>query len=99
MAKKRAARNDVDSDARLRAQQELSRNWSGPKSICMCGHHGDGKPSWHTNTFMPGHGRCFHPDCKGCDKFRWKAFTEPYTKALDSLDRRLSKAAAKRKAQ
>jgi hypothetical protein len=44
-----------------------------PKSICTCGHLGDGEGSAHAGPI--GHGRCLVPGC-GCTKFTWLRFTE-----------------------
>ncbi len=45
-----------------------------PKSICQCGHTGDGPNSEHSDTFQEGHGACNECDCV---QFTWKELT-PY---------------------
>lgn len=53
----------------------------GPKSICTCGHTGDGAKAQHTG--FGGHGACFatpldgRNECK-CGQFSWKGWTEEY---------------------
>lgn len=39
----------------------------GPKSMCKCGHAGDGEHSDHAGAI--GHGKCF---CCNCVKFTWQ---------------------------
>ena len=52
----------------------------GPKSICTCGHTGDGIVSQHHNDpFAPGHAECKVKDCL-CAKFTWKEYTTEYKK-------------------
>ena len=59
--------------------------YNGPKSVCRCGHLGDGKSSSHAALrvngvpipVVHGHGECMVPGCD-CKKFTWKAFTESY---------------------
>lgn len=43
-----------------------------PKSICLCGHTGDGPNSAHGGLI--GHGPCLVDDC-ACRKFTWASFT------------------------
>jgi len=53
-----------------------------PKSICTCGHTGDGPKSQHNDgPFNAGHGECLQTrrvpgGTKACDcpQFTWKAF-------------------------
>ena len=58
-----------------------------PKSVCQCGHSGDGPDSDHgsanavTSQLQPGHGKCSVPGCK-CEQFTWSDFTEQYKGAL-----------------
>lgn len=54
--------------------------WSGPKSVCLCGHTGDGDESQHDdNEVALGHGECLV--CK-CEKFTWVAFLPEYQVGL-----------------
>ena len=48
-----------------------------PKSICACGHLGDGPYSDHRDLIQPGHGGCKIPGCS-CVRFSWKRFTKAY---------------------
>lgn len=50
-------------------------NHVGGKSVCVCGHGGDGLPSTHLGCI--GHGPCAVPGC-GCMKFKWKSWTPRY---------------------
>ena len=43
-----------------------------PKSVCRCGHTGDGGNSAHLDTLQKGHGPC--TDCT-CKQFTWQSFT------------------------
>ena len=58
-----------------------------PKSICECGHSGDGESSQHyklkyaAHSSEPGHGYCLVYGCP-CKKFRWKAFLPLYKARL-----------------
>lgn len=45
--------------------------YPAPKSICQCGHNGDGPDSNHGGLL--GHGACNMPGCD-CKKFMWKKF-------------------------
>jgi hypothetical protein len=49
----------------------------GPKSICACGHAGDGIVSAHEDRISPGHGPCKIPGCK-CEQFTWAKITQEY---------------------
>lgn len=48
--------------------------FAGPKSLCQCGHSGDGNNSGHHNTMQAGHGSC--KTCisgkRACVKFSYK---------------------------
>lgn len=69
----------VDEEARRKAKLlEVSQAYVGPKSVCSCGHPGDGagmskdyQTSLHEGLF--GHGECMVNDCK-CQKFQFKSF-------------------------
>lgn len=52
---------------------EMDRLGQGGKSICSCGHLGDGVNSQHQDTFQAGHGRCRMPGCD-CSRFTWVAW-------------------------
>ena len=55
----------------------------GPKSICLCGHTGDGEDSDHGTGFGPGHGACMVSGCN-CFKFSWARFTKKYERFTES---------------
>jgi hypothetical protein len=48
-----------------------------PKSMCQCGHNGDGPDSNHEDSLIPGHGACNMPGCD-CKKFRWAKFNRAF---------------------
>lgn len=54
------------------------------RSICECGHSGDGPDSQHAGFI--GHGPCFHEGCD-CVRFTWKHFTSEFI-ALYALTKR-----------
>jgi hypothetical protein len=56
--------------------------YSGPKSLCTCGHTGDGPCGQHGPTYVEGHGGCIVKGCK-CRRFTWAAFTPEYQALLD----------------
>jgi hypothetical protein len=69
------------------------KNFVGPKSICICGHTGDGENSQHnelytgcpvSDCYRQGKGHCKKCDCE-C--FTWKSFTKKYQNFLDSQKR------------
>lgn len=70
-------------------------NNRGPKSICTCGHSGDGPDSDHgsdneiLSQVCPGHGRCTVPGCE-CERFTWAGF-------LPKFEQQLAKERAKRR--
>jgi hypothetical protein len=66
-----------------------------PKSVCVCGHTGDGKESRHAPTDLgtPGHGKCDEPGCS-CEKFRWSEWTEDYAAVLKYLRANANRRAA-----
>lgn len=52
----------------------------GPKSMCKCGHPGDGIISQHHNSYGglgPGHGACKMVGCD-CQQFTWAEYTEDF---------------------
>lgn len=57
-----------------------------PKSLCGCGHSGDGPNSEHAPTDLgtPGHGKCDVKDC-ACVKFRWAEWHPFYKEVLKDL--------------
>ncbi len=59
-------------------EASISYGEKAPKSICSCGHTGDGNKSWHEdNGPAQGHGSCGHAGCR-CTKFTWAGWTPKY---------------------
>jgi hypothetical protein len=55
--------------------------FTGPKSICKCGHLGDGDRSDHEDLIInKGHGKCKVCDCK---MFVWSRFTPTFDEIID----------------
>jgi hypothetical protein len=54
----------------------------GPRSVCSCGHTGDGPKSEHKDTFTPGHGACKVRGCN-CVRFTWVEFLSVFQDKLD----------------
>jgi hypothetical protein len=53
-----------------------------PKSICKCGHTGDGPKSKHEDLRAEdGAGKCKVKGCD-CDRFTWKNFTESFAEYI-----------------
>lgn len=55
----------------------------GPKSVCRCGHLGDGARSDHGGLI--GHGPCAKPGCD-CGKFTWDRWAADLQIALARID-------------
>lgn len=53
--------------------------FTNPKSVCTCGHRGDGCASDHAGVL--GHGRCLYAGCK-CTKFTWKRWTHEFERYI-----------------
>lgn len=65
--------------------QQVSEEYTKttPKSVCKCGHLGDGANSHHEDTaFEAGHGPCRDPGCD-CGRFSWRGFTSAFQAVLD----------------
>jgi len=56
---------------------------NNPRSLCTCGHTGDGLRSDHVDLdlFDLGLGRCRAPGCP-CNRFCWHSYLKPYQKYL-----------------
>ena len=54
----------------------------GAKSICKCGHLGDGSYSDHEDLINKGHGRCKVCDC---EMFVWKKSTPSFNEIIDKI--------------
>lgn len=63
--------------------QQLAKGWFRAKSICKCGHSGDGQDSQHQDACLPpfGHGPCRVRRC-GCRKFKWAYWMPAFEAAL-----------------
>jgi len=63
----------------------MAKGFRMPKSICTCGHSGDGNNSFHADDhgpeIAPGHGACIRAGCD-CKQFRWAVFTTIYARTL-----------------
>lgn len=70
----------------------VSMTYKGPKSVCACGHAGDGQGvardaagghavPLHAGTI--GHGACMYAKCR-CIKFTWARHTDHFTRAIAS---------------
>ena len=64
-------------------QKHLTASWRGPRSVCGCGHLGDGSDSEHGSVLSVdiGHGACRVAGC-ACQHFTWTAFTPKFMAAL-----------------
>jgi hypothetical protein len=59
------------------------KKWPFPKSICTCGHAGDGRNSNHKDSgFAPGHGACNVAGCQ-CRQFTWNNWTPAFQDLLN----------------
>lgn len=59
-------------------EASIAYSEKAPKSVCSCGHHGDGNNSWHAdNGPAMGHGACGHAGCC-CPRFTWAGWTPKY---------------------
>ena len=60
----------------------MPENYQYPKSMCYCGHEGDGPDSDHLG--FNGHGPCIYCDC---EQFTWKEWLPEFSEYLkpDSL--------------
>ena len=57
------------------------KSFHGPKSMCRCGHLGDGPYSDHEDLYVDrGHGKC--KKC-GCEMFVWKSFTPAFAEMVE----------------
>lgn len=66
--------------------QKLCRSWPGFKSLCTCGHTGDGCGSQHHDSAVRGDG---HGGCKvcgdRCTEFSWRRWTATFGAALGKI--------------
>ena len=67
----------------LSPAQKLCLSWRSAKSICTCGHTGDGTGSQHRDLAVAGDG---HGGCKSCGdrctQFSWRRWTAVFGDAL-----------------
>ena len=68
----------------LNPRQIVSREWGqrAPRSICSCGHSGDGVKSQHDDSITVGHGICRVEGCP-CHKFAWSRYTDLFQARLN----------------
>ena len=72
------------STPKTEAMRAVTRSYPLPKSVCVCGHSGDGPLSAHRpRLFAEGHGACHISNCD-CLQFTWKGWTEEFQAALDA---------------
>jgi hypothetical protein len=71
-------------DRRMKAARWYSEH--APKSICTCGHTGDGANSDHAGLIARGHGRCLAPGGCGCEKFSWAGLTEEFKQYMAQIE-------------
>jgi hypothetical protein len=64
---------------KLEFNEKMFAFFKAPKSVCACGHQGDGFGSHHKG--VTGHGKCRVPDCD-CSKFTWSEFTPSFASVL-----------------
>lgn len=68
----------------LIAKQTMSARWEGPRSLCECGHPGDGEGGAHKG--IGGHGFCTAAGCK-CLQFTWREFLPEFEQALKKIEK------------
>jgi hypothetical protein len=60
--------------------------YDDPKSVCKCGHTGDGNESSHLGRLVDnGHGKCMLCPCQ---QFTWKKFLPAFQEFLDAKETR-----------
>ncbi len=62
--------------------KDKGKQFVGPKSLCACGHTGDGEGSQHADRFQVGQGRCTMIGCD-CEQFTWKQLTKKFEHFLE----------------
>lgn len=71
----------MSEKAKLMRRREFASTYPLPKSLCSCGHTGDGPLSAHIDDLEFGHGRCRICDCT---RFAWSSFTMSFQEDLDN---------------
>jgi hypothetical protein len=70
--------------------KEKAKVFVGPKSICLCGHTGDGEHSDHADVGRhptgAGKAGCLVNGCR-CQRFTWKQWTKKCKRFLKSRRR------------
>ena len=60
------------------------KKFVGPKSLCTCGHTGDGEGSDHGNEYGNfGSGACKVTGCT-CARFTWKGWLKKFERFMES---------------
>lgn len=74
---------EIERRKKMKDQKNI-QEWSkyNPKSVCYCGHTGDGGQSQHADNFQHGHGSCLVRGCD-CKQFTWAGWTDKTKKALE----------------
>lgn len=84
MKKKPLMRFDELTDPQIKKLVEWSK--VNPRSLCICGHSGDGGHSYHAGVLgVLGHGACTFEDC-ACSKFTWAGWSVSYCFFRAQLD-------------
>lgn len=56
-------------------------SYGAPRSVCSCGHTGDGPDSEHVASITDGHGPCKMCNCPG---FCWDTWSKAFEAYLDN---------------
>ena len=75
---------NAKGEANMMTKQEIAMTWNRPRSVCACGHSGDGPLSEHLES---GHGACKVQGCD-CQKFTWARFMSDFEAAIQHAPRR-----------
>ena len=65
---------------------DFAKSFTEPKSLCKCGHDGDGSVSDHKDAALglaKGHGACKVADCP-CKRFTWVSYSPSFKLALEA---------------
>jgi len=69
----------------------MKKPWTGPRSVCTCGHSGDVSAEEAFKNLVQtehggliGHGPCKVPGCD-CRKFTWAKFLPAFERTLETV--------------
>jgi hypothetical protein len=74
--KKEMAMKTKEAKMPARLRDSIAYSAMNPKSVCTCGHTGDGAGSQHLG--FGGHGSCIFDGGACCGQFSWKGWTLEY---------------------